>query len=72
MKKVFKVCDLDCANCAMKMERKINEIDGVVSACVNFMTQKITLEFDENRKDEVVKQMVAVCRKVEPDCKIIV
>ncbi|MCI9517876.1 MAG: heavy-metal-associated domain-containing protein [Clostridia bacterium] len=72
MKKVFKVCDLDCANCAMKMERKINEIDGVNFASVSFMMQKITLDFDESKKDEILKKMVETCKKIEPDCKIIV
>lgn len=72
MKKVFKVCDLDCANCAMKMERKITEIDGVNFASVSFMMQKITLDFDESKKDEILKKMVETCKKIEPDCKIIV
>ncbi len=72
MKRVFKVCDLDCANCAMKMERKINEIDGVNFASVSFMMQKITLDFDESKKDEILKKMVETCKKIEPDCKIIV
>lgn len=72
MKKVFKVCDLDCANCAMKMERKINEIDGVNFASVSFMMQRITLDFDESKKDEILKKMVETCKKIEPDCKIIV
>lgn len=70
MKKVFKVCDLDCANCAMKMERGIKNIDGVTNATVSFMSQKIIVEIDEGRCDEIVKEMKRVCAKIEPDCKI--
>lgn len=71
MKKKFKLQDLDCANCAAKMENAIKKIDGVTEANVSFMTQKLTIEADDNRFDEIMKQVVAVCNKVEPDCKII-
>ncbi len=71
MKKVFKVVDLDCANCAAKMEHAINQIDGVQKATVSFMTQKITLEADDARFDDIVKQMVKCVKKVEPECEII-
>ena len=66
MKKKFKLQDLDCANCAAKMER----IEGVADANVSFMTQKMTIEAEESRFDEIMKEVVAVCRKVEPDCII--
>ena len=69
MKKKFKLTDLDCANCAAKMEA-IKKIEGVADANVSFMTQKMTLDADENRFDEIMKEVVAVCRKVEPDCVI--
>ena len=72
MKKTFKMVDLDCANCAAKMERAIQGIDGVTSASVSFMTQKLTLEADDARFDEIVKQAVKACKKVEPDCEILV
>lgn len=71
MKKKFKLQDLDCANCAAKMEDAIKKIDGVADANVSFMTQKLTIEADDDRFDEIMKQVVAVCNKVEPDCKII-
>ncbi len=71
MKKKFKMQDLDCANCAAKMEEAIKKIEGVEDATVSFMTQKLTIEADENRMDEIMKQVVAVCKKVEPDCKIL-
>lgn len=72
MKKTFKLVDLDCANCAAKMEDAIKKIDGVTNASVSFMTQKMTIEADDARFDDIIKQAVKVCKKVEPDCEIIV
>lgn len=71
MKKRFKMQDLDCANCAAKMEEAIKKIEGVEDATVSFMMQKLTIEADEARMDEIMEQVVAVCKKVEPDCKIL-
>ncbi len=71
MKKVFRLKDLDCANCAAKMERNINKIDGVESASVSFMSQKLTIEADESRFDSIMDEVVKVCRRVEPDCEIL-
>lgn len=70
MKKKFKLVDLDCANCAAKMEEAIKRIDGVTDANVSFMTQKMTIEAAEERFDAIMKEVVAVCKKVEPDCVI--
>ena len=70
MKKKFKMVDLDCANCAAKMEDAIKKIDGVGDATVSFMTQKLTIEAEESRFEEIMKEVVAVCKKVEPDCVI--
>ena len=70
MKKTFKLIDLDCANCAAKMETAIKKIDGVTNATVSFMTQKMTIEADDERFDEIVKKAVECCRKVEPDFDI--
>ena len=70
MKKKFKLTDLDCANCAAKMEDAINKIDGVTDANVSFMMQKMTIEADESRFDDIMKEVVDVCKKVEPDCII--
>lgn len=72
MKKTFKLIDLDCANCAAKMETAIKNIDGVTNASVSFMTQKMTIEADDARFDEIVKEAVKVCKKVEPDCEVVV
>ncbi|MGN0649341.1 MAG: cation transporter [Oscillospiraceae bacterium] len=70
MKKSFKLIDLDCANCAAKMEAAIKKIDGVKSASVSFMTQKLTIEADDEIFDAVVKQAVECIKKVEPDCTV--
>ena len=72
MKKTFKMVDLDCANCAAKMEEAIKKIDGVTNASVNFMTQKMTIEADDAKFDAIVKEAVKVCKKIEPDCEIVV
>ena len=71
MKKKFKLQDLDCANCAAKMEEAIKKIEGVSDATVSFMGQKMTIEADDSRFDEIMKEVVSVCRKVEPDCVIL-
>ena len=71
MKKKFKLQDLDCANCAAKMEEAIKKLDGVNDASVNFMMQKMTIDAEDSRFDEIMKEVVTVCAKVEPDCKIL-
>lgn len=71
MKKHFKLIDLDCANCAAKMEAAINKIPGVNAATVSFMTQKLTIEADDSRFEEIMDQVVKTCKKVEPDCEIV-
>lgn len=70
MKKKFKLTNLDCANCAAKMENAIKKIDGVRDANVSFMTQKMTIEADDSRFDEIMEEVQSICRKVEPDCTI--
>ncbi|MCI8391168.1 MAG: heavy-metal-associated domain-containing protein [Roseburia sp.] len=71
MKKKFKLEDLDCANCAAKMEEAIKKIEGVSDANVSFMTQKMTVDAADDRFDEIMKEVVAVCAKVEPECRIL-
>lgn len=70
MKKTFKLENLDCANCASKMERAIKKLDGVTGATVSFLTQKMTVETDRDSLDGIMEEVVKVCRKVEPDCII--
>lgn len=69
MKKTYK-CEVDCANCAAKMEEAVKKIEGVENARVNFMTQKFTLEAAEEVFDKVLDEAVKACKKVEPDCEI--
>ena len=70
MKKTFKLIDLDCANCAAKMETAIKKLPGVEDASVSFMTQKMTIDAEDERFDDIMQEVVAVCKKVEPDCVI--
>lgn len=70
MRKIFQLEDLDCANCAAKMEEGIRKIEGVQSATVSFMAQKLILEADDSRFDEIVQKAVQVCKKIEPDCTV--
>lgn len=71
MKKSYQLQDLDCANCAAKMEEAINRIDGVQSAAVSFMAQKLTIEAEDERFEDIMKQVVKACKRVEPDCTIL-
>ena len=72
MKKVFRMKDLDCANCAAKMEAGISKIDGVTKATISFMTQRLTLEYEEGRLEEVLEKAQQVIAKIEPDCRLII
>ena len=69
MKKRFKF-DVDSANCAAKVEAAVKKIDGVNDATVNFMAQKLVLDADDARFDEILKEVQAVAKKVEPDCEL--
>ena len=69
MKKRYKF-EVDCANCAAKVEAAVKKIDGVNDASVNFMAQKMTIDAEDARFDEILKEVVAVAKKVEPDCEI--
>lgn len=71
MKKTFKLEELDCAHCASKMETAIKKLDGVTDANINFFAQKLTLEADDDRFDEIIKECAKICRRIEPDCRII-
>lgn len=71
MKKVFKLDELDCANCVRKMEDLIKAIDGVDFASVNFFAQKLTLEAEDGIFEDVLKKAEKAVRRIEPDCRII-
>ena len=69
MKKKYK-CEIDCASCAAKVEDAIRKVDGVTDVRVNFMTQKFTLEADDDRFDEILKEAVKTGKKIEPDFSV--
>lgn len=71
MKKKFKLQDLDCANCAAKMEDAIKKIGGVRDASVSFMTQKMMIDAEDEHFEKIMEEVVRVCAKVEPDCQIL-
>ena len=71
MKKTFKLDELGCANCGAKMEDAIKKIEGVVSAKVNFMAQKLTIEASDKRFNAIMDEAQRVCHKIEPDCDIV-
>ena len=74
MKRSFKLQDLDCANCAAKMESAINQRPAVNKATISFMTQKLVLDADvadANALDAVIAEAQAICSSIEPDCKIV-
>ena len=69
MHKKFKM-EVDCANCAAKMEEAAKKVDGVKNVSISFMAQKMVIEADDERFDAIMKEVVKVCKKVEPDCEI--
>ena len=71
MKKTFKMTDVDCANCARKMQDAISKLDGVTSCTVSFLTQKLTIEGDDARFDDIVKQAVKCVKRVDPDADVV-
>lgn len=71
MKKIFKMNDLDCAHCADRMEQAISKIDGVSSVSVNFMAQKMVIDADDARFDEIIKQAQKEVKKADSNCSII-
>ena len=71
MRKSFRLDEIDCANCARKLQDELAKLDGVDAVSVNFMTQKLTLSASDERFDEVLDRVVALAARVEPDCEIV-
>ena len=71
MKKIYKLKGLDCANCAAKMERKIQKIHGVTSVNISFMTEKLILEAPEEAFETVLTEVQKVICRIEPECQIV-
>ena len=72
MIKKFDLVDLECANCARKMEEEVLKIDGVKSVSFNFIMQQLTLEAEDSKFEEILKEVVKICKKIEPDCEIVI
>lgn len=70
MRKTFEIEDLDCAHCAAKMEEGIRKLEGVTAVTVGFLTQRLTLEAPDEIFNDVLKQALKICKKIEPDCTI--
>lgn len=70
MKNTYKIKNLDCANCATQLENSIQKIEGIENVSINFMTEKMVLEFNEENKDEIIKKVKNTIKKKEPDIKI--
>ena len=71
MRKSFKLDEIDCANCALKLEDAIKKVDGVDDAKVNFLTQKLTLSAADDRFNAVLDDVIALVAEVEPDCEVL-
>jgi len=73
MKKVYFLEGIDCANCAAKIENKINKVKGIDEATLNFMTSKLSIEFDssdEKEAEKVMEEVKKIINKMEPDAKL--
>ena len=70
MRVKFKIQGLDCANCAAELENAISKVEGVNEASISFMTERLVMEFDEEKKEEVMEKVKAVIKKEEPDVTI--
>ena len=71
MKKIYKLIDLDCANCAAKMENAIKKIDGVNNASVNFLAQKLVLDAEDDKFEAALTAAEKAIKKVDSHCRII-
>lgn len=70
MKYNFKIKGIDCANCALELEREIQQVDGVNEATISFMAEKLVIDCEEDKKEEVMKKVQKVIKREEPDCTI--
>ncbi|MBQ8351193.1 MAG: cation transporter [Clostridia bacterium] len=71
MKKTWQLEDLDCAHCAMKMQEGIAALDGVISASVNYLSARLTIEAEEKDMERIIREAVKICHRIEPDCRIV-
>jgi copper chaperone CopZ len=71
MKRIYRMENLECAHCAARMEDAIRKLPGVTAVSVNFLTQKFTLEAEDAAFPTALQEAVKICRRIEPDCKVI-
>jgi len=71
MKKVFKMEELECANCAAKMEEAISKLEGVEKVSISFMTQKMIIVADDEKLESIMDEAQKICKRFEPDCRIV-
>lgn len=71
MKKIYRMENLECASCAAKMEDAISKLEGVNSVSISFISQKLTIDADEELLPKIMKKAVKIISKIEPDCEII-
>lgn len=72
MRKVYKLEDLCCANCAQKIQDGIEKVDGVEKATVNFLTQKFTLVAEDDKFDAALQESLKIFKRIEPDCTVFI
>jgi len=70
MKSTFKIKGIDCANCAAQLEEQIKKVEGVESASISFMAERMVLEYDEQNKEEIIKKIKKVIKREEPDATL--
>ena len=71
MRRIFKVENVDCANCALKMQNNILKIEGISNATLNFLTQRLTVEFEDKKLSTIIDELQTACRKVDRAVNVI-
>jgi copper chaperone CopZ len=72
MKKTYKLQNLGCAHCAAKMEAGIKKLEGVRDASINFMASRLTIDAEEGAFEKIFPNAEAICRRIEPKCRIVI
>lgn len=70
MRSTFKIKGIDCANCATQLENAIGKVEGIQSASISFMAERMVLEYDENDAEEIMKKVKKIIKKEEPDATL--
>ena len=70
MKSTFKIKGIDCANCAAQLENKINKLEGVKNASISFMAERMVIEYEEQKAEEIMKKIKKLIKKEEPDATL--